>query len=99
MTTRGVNVAINGQRSASTNILLDGAANNDEFTAGVGQTVPLDSVQEYSIITNNFTAEFGRASGGIVNVETKSGTNNYHDTASEFGRSLSINCNRLPNDA
>jgi hypothetical protein len=58
MTTRGVNVAINGQRSASTNILLDGAANNDEFTAGVGQTVPLDSVQEYSIITNNFTAEF-----------------------------------------
>ena len=99
MTTRGVNVAINGQRSASTNILLDGAANNDEFTAGVGQTVPLDSVQEYSIITNNFTAEFGRASGGIVNVATKSGTNNYHGTAYEFGRYSRLNSNSFQNNA
>ncbi len=42
---RGVGFAINGQRAESTNILLDGAANNDEFTASVGQAVPLDSVQ------------------------------------------------------
>jgi outer membrane receptor protein involved in Fe transport len=96
---RGAGVSINGQRSAGTNILLDGAANNDEFTAGVGQTVPLDSVQEYSIITNNFTAEFGRASGGIVNVATKSGTNNYHGTAYEFGRYSRLNTNSFQNNA
>jgi outer membrane receptor protein involved in Fe transport len=99
MTQRGVGVAINGLRSAGTNILLDGAANNDEFTAGVGQTVPLDSVQEYSIITNNFTAEFGRASGGIVNLATKSGTNDYHGTAYQFGRYSRLNSNSFQNNA
>jgi outer membrane receptor protein involved in Fe transport len=99
MTTRGVGVAINGLRSASTNILLDGAANNDEFSAGVGQGVPLDSVQEYSIITNNFTAEYGRASGGIVNVATKSGSNNIHGTAYEFGRYSRLNSNSFQNNA
>jgi len=96
---RGVGVAINGLRSAGTNVLLDGAANNDEFTSSVGQTVPLDSVQEYSIITNNFTAEFGRASGGIVNVATKSGTNLYHGTAYQFGRYSRLNSNSFQNNA
>ncbi len=62
---RGAGVAINGQRASSTNIMLDGTANNDEFGAGIGQNVPLDSVQEFTVLTNNFTAEFGRASGGI----------------------------------
>jgi outer membrane receptor protein involved in Fe transport len=98
-TERGAGVAINGQRSAGTNILLDGAANNDEFVAGVGQTIPLDAVQEYSIITNNFTAEFGRASGGIVNVATKAGTNAYHGTAYQFGRYSRLNSNSFQNNA
>ena len=78
---RGVGYAINGQRASSTNVLLDGIANNDEFGAGVGQSVPLDSVQEFSVLTNNFTAEYGRATGGIVNAVTKSGTNAFHGTA------------------
>src|SRR6267378_2209350 len=81
---RGVGVAFNGLRSAGTNILLDGAANNSEFTASVGQQVPLDSVQEYSVLTNNFTAEYGRASSGVVNLTTKSGTNDFHGTAYEY---------------
>jgi outer membrane receptor protein involved in Fe transport len=84
--TRGAGVAINGLRSASTNILLDGVANNDEYTASVGQVVPMDSVQEMGIVTNNFTAEYGRASAGVINVTTKSGTNSYHGTAYEFNR-------------
>jgi outer membrane receptor protein involved in Fe transport len=96
---RGVGVAINGQRAASTNILLDGTANNDEFTATVGQTVPLDSVQEINIMTNNFTAEFGRASGGIVNVATKSGTNDFHGTAYEFNRVSALASNEFDNNA
>jgi hypothetical protein len=75
---RGVGIAINGLRSPSTNVMLDGGNNNDEFNAVVGQQVPLDSVQEFSVLTNNFTARYGRASGGIVNVVTKSGGNSFH---------------------
>ena len=83
---RGAGFAINGQRAASTNVLLDGADNNDQFTAVVGQDVPLDAVQEFSVLTSNFSAEFGRAGGGIVNVATKSGTNDFHGTIYEFNR-------------
>jgi hypothetical protein len=83
---RGAGFAINGQRSASTNVLLDGAANNDEFNAAVGQDVPLDSVQEFSVITSSFSAQFGRASGGIVNVATRSGTNAFHGTVYDYFR-------------
>ena len=96
---RGAGVAMNGLRSASTNILLDGVANNDEFTASVGQTVPLDSVQEMGIITNNFTAEYGRASSGVINVSTKSGTNAFHGTAYEFNRVSALASNGFNNDA
>jgi hypothetical protein len=77
---------INGQRAASTNVLLDGAANNDEYTGSVGEPVPLDAVQEFSVITSNFSAQFGRATGGIVNVITKAGSNAFHGTGYEFFR-------------
>ncbi len=83
---RGAGFTINGQRSSSTNIMLDGADNNDQYTASVGQDVPLDAVQEFTVLTNNFSAEFGRAGGGIVNVATKSGTNEFHGTVYEFNR-------------
>lgn len=96
---RGVGFAINGQRESSVNILLDGAANNDEFSTGPGQLVPLDSIQEFSILTNNFTAEFGRASGGVVNVVTKSGTNEFHGTAYEFNRVSDLSSNTFNNNA
>jgi outer membrane receptor protein involved in Fe transport len=96
---RGAGVAMNGLRSASTNILLDGVANNDEFVASVGQMVPLDSVQEVGIITNNFTAEFGRASAGIINVTTRSGTNAFHGTAYEFNRVSDLASNTFNNNA
>jgi outer membrane receptor protein involved in Fe transport len=99
LTVRGAGYNINGLRSAGTNILLDGAANNDEFTASVGQTVPLDSVQEINILTNNFTAEYGRASAGVVNVTTKSGTNDFHGTAYEFGRYSALATNTFDNNA
>ena len=84
--TRGAGVAINGQRSASTDALLDGAENVDLFTTKVGQSVPLDSVQEFSVASSNFTAEYGRASGGVINVVTKSGTNDFHGSLYEFNR-------------
>lgn len=83
---RGAGFNINGQRSASTNVQLDGADNNDTYSSDISTAVPLDSVQEFSVLTNNFSAEFGRASGGIVNVATKSGTNEFHGTGYEFNR-------------
>lgn len=85
-TKRGVGVSINGARQSSTGILLDGAENVDLFTANTGQQVPLDSVQEYRVLTSNFTAEFGRAAGGVVNVATKSGSNEFHGSAYEYNR-------------
>lgn len=97
--TRGAGVSINGQRESSTNILLDGASNNDEYNGNVGQQVPLDSVQEFSVLTSNFTAEYGRASGGVVNVVTKSGTNEYHGTAYEFNRLSRFSSNSFQNNA
>ncbi len=95
---RGAGFAINGQRSASTDILLDGAENVDNFTASVGQTVPLDSVQEFSVLTNNFTAEYGRASGGVINLVTKSGTNSFHGSAYEYNRVSALSANTFNND-
>ena len=96
---RGVGPAFNGLRSAGTNVLLDGAANNDEFTASVGQPVPLDSVQEFSVLTNNFTAEYGRASSAVVNVATKSGTNDWHGSAYEYNRVSALSSNNYLNNA
>jgi len=96
---RGAGFAINGLRSASTDILLDGAENVSSFTATVGQKIPLDSVQEFSVLTNNFTAEYGRASGGVVNLVTKSGSNTFHGSAYEYNRVSALSANTFQNDA
>ena len=92
---RGTGYSINGQRAAGTNVLLDGAANNNEFNTVVGQEVPLDSVQEFSVVSNNFSAQYGRATGGIVNVVTKSGTNQFRGTAYDFFRSDTLATNTV----
>lgn len=96
---RGAGVSINGQRAASTNILLDGGENVDYFSATVGQQTPLDSVQEFRVVTSDFTAEYGRASGGVVNVATKAGTNDFHGTAYEFNRVSALAANTFDNVA
>jgi carboxypeptidase family protein/TonB-dependent receptor-like protein len=98
-TMRGAGFNINGQRSASTNILLDGGENVDTFSATVGQSVPLDSVQEFRVITSNFSAEYGRATGGIINVTTKAGTNDFHGTLFEFNRVSALASNDFDNNA
>lgn len=97
---RGVGVAINGQRSASTSILINGGENVDTFTATAGQTVPLDSVEEFRVVSGTFTADTGRASGGVVNLITKSGRNDFFGSAYIFNRnsqfaSAGFNANAL----
>jgi hypothetical protein len=99
LTNRGVGYAINGQRESGTEILLDGVENVAVFGSGIGENVPVDAVQEYSVITNNFSAEYGRASGGVVNVTTKAGTNKYHGSGWEFNRLAAYTANTYANDA
>lgn len=94
---RGVGFAINGQRESGTEILLDGVENISIFSVGVGTNIPVDGVQEYSIVTNNFSAEYGRASGGVVNVTSKTGTNNWHGSLWEFNRLAAYTANTYNN--
>jgi outer membrane receptor protein involved in Fe transport len=96
---RGAGVSINGQRSASTDTLLDGGENVDLYTTKVGQAVPLDSVQEFSVTSNNFSAEYGRASGGVINVVTKSGSNQFHGSLYEFNRLSTLTSNDYDSNA
>jgi Carboxypeptidase regulatory-like domain len=96
-TTRGVGFSLNGQRSTGTEILLDGVANDDTYITGPAITVPLDSIGEYRVITSNFGAEYGRASGGVVNVVTKAGSNRFHGGAWEFNRLAAYTANTVQN--
>ncbi|MGH9839017.1 MAG: carboxypeptidase regulatory-like domain-containing protein, partial [Blastocatellia bacterium] len=83
---RSSEVAINGQRAASINFLQDGQVNNSQFAGRAGQRVPLESVQEFSVVSGGLSPEYGRAAGGVVNVVTKSGTNDFHGTGFGFNR-------------
>jgi carboxypeptidase family protein len=80
---------VNGSRERNNNFLLDGVDNNDTSVPGIAGGVLSanpDSTEEFRVITNNFAAEYGRNTGAIVDVVTKSGTNRFHGAAYEFGR-------------
>ena len=96
---RGVGVDIGGARSASVDILMDGAENTDLFGVGVGQSIPQDAMQEFSVVVAGQGAEFGRASGGAVNVGTKSGTNQFHGDAYEYNRISTFASDSFQNNA
>ncbi len=96
-TTRGVNFGLNGGRTTGTEILLDGVENISVFGDSVAVRVPVDAVQEYRIITNNFSPEYGRASGGVVSVATVSGTNAFHGRVWEFNRISATTANTVTN--
>jgi hypothetical protein len=98
-TSRGVGVSFSGQRAAGTEVLLDGVENEDNYDATVGLNIPLDSVEEYRVITNGFDAQYGRASGGIVNLITKGGTNTLHGSLYEFNRISALASNTYYEDA
>lgn len=83
---RGVGYNLAGGRSSSVDILLDGAENTDVYAVGVGQTIPQDAMQEFSVVTSGEGAELGRASSGAVNVSTKSGTNQFHGDLYDYNR-------------
>jgi hypothetical protein len=96
---RGVGFNVGGARSASTEILLNGIENTYLFAVSPATQIPVDAVQEYRVITSNYGPEYGRASGGVVNLVTKSGTNSIHGTAWEFYRPSTFAANSYNNNA
>ncbi len=96
ITSRDASYNVNGQRSAFNNFVLDGVDNNAYGTSNQGfsnQVVQInpDAVAEYRVATDNYSAEYGRASGAVINATIRSGTNSYHGSAWEFVRNTQLN--------
>jgi hypothetical protein len=86
-----VTVSVNGGRQNNIAFNIDGVSAEDIFS-NVNQPLPMpDALQEFSFQTNNFSAEYGQNSSGVVNVVTKSGTNAFHGDAFEFVRNAQFN--------
>ena len=87
---------VNGMRSTYNNFLLDGVDNNSygtsnqNYSSQVVQPSP-DALAEFRVITSNFSAEYGRVGGGVINAALRSGTNQFHGTAYEFLRNTDLN--------
>ena len=84
-------ISANGTFTGQTNYMLDGGNNVDEYT-NVNMPFPMpDALQEFSIETNNYNAQYGQNAGGVVNIITKSGTNQYHGDLFEYVRNSDLN--------
>jgi hypothetical protein len=90
----GVQMTISGSRPTQNNYRIDGISVNDYTNGGPGSvegsTLGVDAVQEFSVLTSNYSAEYGRTSGGVINALTKSGTNQYHGDVYEFLRNSAL---------
>jgi hypothetical protein len=93
----GARPFINGNREQSDNFILDGMDNNQTSDNLLAFTPSPDAIQEFNLISNNASAEFGNFMGGIVNASIKSGTNHFHGDAWEFFRNDILNANQWEN--
>ncbi len=84
---------INGNREQATYYLLDGMENIEFVDNNVAYSPSVDAIQEFNVITQNPSAEFGQFMGGVISVSTKSGTNQYHGNLFEFLRNDKLNAN------
>ncbi len=91
-TSGGVSFSVNGMRTRSNNFMIDGQDSNNASIGGLVQEINNpDTVAEMRIVTNQFAAEFGRAAGSVVNIVTKSGTNEFHGSAYWFYNGNKLN--------
>jgi outer membrane receptor protein involved in Fe transport len=84
-------VSVNGGRGRSNNYMVNGGDGNDIFVNGPAIQPSPDAIEEFRVLTNTFDAEYGRNSGSVVNVVTKSGTNSVHGDVYEFFRNKVLN--------
>ncbi|HEX7894978.1 MAG TPA: carboxypeptidase-like regulatory domain-containing protein, partial [Terriglobales bacterium] len=84
---------INGNREQANEYLLDGIINSEDKNNEVGYTPGIDAIQEFNLISQNASAEFGNYQGGIVSASIKSGTNNFHGDLFEFFRNDALDAN------
>jgi hypothetical protein len=82
---------INGGAGRNVNYQIDGGDNNDDTVGGLLQAYPLEAIQEFNFVTQRFKAEYGRSNGGVMNIVTKSGTNNVQGSFFESFRDKSMN--------
>jgi hypothetical protein len=89
---------INGNHEQANNFLLDGMDNNQVSDNLTGYTPNADAIQEFNLITQNASAEYGNFQGGIINATIKSGTNQFHGDVFEFFRNDKLNANSWENN-
>jgi hypothetical protein len=85
----GVKLSVNGARYTQNLFTLDGTMLNDQFNqagSASGNVLGVEAIREFRVLTNSFSAEYGRHTGGVINAATKSGTNSIHGSAFEFHR-------------
>lgn len=90
--------SVSGGRPSTNEVLLDGAVNTVGDFNGVVISPPPDSVREFRVEANSFSAEFGRTGGGTVNIVTKAGTNEYHGTLFYYHKNDVLNANSFNNN-
>ena len=90
LSTQSGSVNVNGAREVFNNFMLDGIDNNDSGPAQLVIVPSVDSIQEFKVQTSNYSAEYGRSAGGLINVSTKSGSNSFHGSAYEFLRNSAM---------
>ncbi|MGE5243641.1 MAG: TonB-dependent receptor [Betaproteobacteria bacterium] len=94
--TSTTNVEIFGERASAVSYLVDGAENNDPVNGGALVRYTQDSIKEFEVITTGYAAEFGRAQGGVANIVTRSGTDNFGGRAFWFTRNDRFDSNNIP---
>src|ERR1700720_322649 len=98
----GQQLTISGARPQQNNYRLDGVSLNDYANGApgsvLGGSLGVDAIQEFSVLTSNYSAEYGKTSGGVVNAITRSGTNQIHGSAYEFVRNSALDARNFFDD-
>src|SRR6266852_2675844 len=98
----GQQLTISGARPQQNNYRLDGVSLNDYANGApgsvLGGNLGVDAIQEFSVLTSNYSAEYGKTSGGVVNAVTRSGTNGFHGSAYEFLRNSALDAKNYFDD-
>ena len=90
---QGTGPSVSGQRPENNTFFVDGVANINHYSTGPLAVIPTDAVQEVALLQNQFSPEFGGASGGVFNALVKSGTNTLHGSVFEYFQNRNLNAN------